>query len=85
MEALSNIDNQPKISIIVPFYNEAGGIEFVLSEILQHQPNAELIAVDDGSSDATWELIANMDNVKAYFPHITIRTFPEFSTARSQL
>ena len=53
-----------RISIIVPFYNEAENIESVLSEILEHQPNAEVIAVDDGSSDSTWELISNIENVK---------------------
>ncbi|MBP6783913.1 MAG: glycosyltransferase family 2 protein [Verrucomicrobiales bacterium] len=51
------------VSIIVPFYNEEECVEFVLREIVACQPDAEIVAVDDGSSDRTWELMQNVEGV----------------------
>jgi dolichol-phosphate mannosyltransferase len=51
------------VSIVVPFYNEAECVEFVLKEIVQRQPDAEIVAVDDGSTDETWKLMQNIDGV----------------------
>ena len=51
------------ISIIIPFYNEAGNVTSVLEEILDCQPEAEIIAVDDGSTDSTWEEISSLRGV----------------------
>ncbi|MBC8128192.1 MAG: glycosyltransferase family 2 protein [Gloeobacteraceae cyanobacterium ES-bin-144] len=44
-------------SIIIPFYNEEECARSVLDEIVALYPNAEIIAVDDGSSDRTWQSI----------------------------
>lgn len=49
-----------KISIVVPFYNEEESVRFVLEEILACQPDAEVVAVDDGSRDRTWEIISSL-------------------------
>jgi dolichol-phosphate mannosyltransferase len=43
----------PRLSIIVPFYNEEENVSEVLREIRDCQPGAEIIAVNDGSTDAT--------------------------------
>ncbi len=51
------------VSIVVPFFNEEECIEFVLREIVACQPDAEVIAVDDGSSDRTWELLRAIPGV----------------------
>ncbi len=53
----------PEVSIVVPFYNEADCVAFVLSEIRACQPDAELIAVDDGSADGTWEKMRDIPGV----------------------
>ncbi|MCB1232056.1 MAG: glycosyltransferase family 2 protein [Verrucomicrobiae bacterium] len=53
----------PAVSIIVPFYNEEACVEFVLREIRDCQPDAELIAIDDGSSDATWQKMSALEGV----------------------
>lgn len=53
----------PEVSIVVPFFNEAECVESVLSEIRKCQPEAELIAVDDGSSDGTWEKMRALPGV----------------------
>lgn len=54
----------PPISIVVPFFNEADNVETVLNEIIDCQPSAEVIAVDDGSSDGTWQKIASLPAVR---------------------
>ena len=53
------------VSIIVPFYNEEECAESVLREVRACQPGAEIIAIDDGSSDRTWEIIARLDGITA--------------------
>lgn len=55
--------SSPSISVIVPFYNEEECVESVLKEVIQCQKNAEIIAIDDGSSDSTWEKILSFDKV----------------------
>ncbi|MDF1859234.1 MAG: glycosyltransferase family 2 protein [Verrucomicrobiales bacterium] len=51
------------VSVVVPFYNEEECVEFVLKEIVDCQPNAEVVAVDDGSTDKTWELMQDIEGV----------------------
>jgi cellulose synthase/poly-beta-1,6-N-acetylglucosamine synthase-like glycosyltransferase len=49
---------QPSISVIMPAFNEANVIEDSLSSLLQlNYENYEIIIVDDGSIDATSEII----------------------------
>jgi dolichol-phosphate mannosyltransferase len=50
-------------SIIIPFYNEEACARFVLDEVRACQPNAEIIAVDDGSRDGTWTVICGTASV----------------------
>jgi dolichol-phosphate mannosyltransferase len=45
------------LSIVVPFYNEEESLSHVVDELLEILPGAELILVDDGSSDETWKQI----------------------------
>ncbi|MBL7016141.1 MAG: glycosyltransferase family 2 protein [Kiritimatiellales bacterium] len=47
-------------SVIIPFYNEEESVRFVLEEVLACQPDAEIVAVDDGSADRTWEIICSL-------------------------
>ncbi|MDA7926995.1 glycosyltransferase family 2 protein, partial [Verrucomicrobiales bacterium] len=51
------------VSIVVPFYNEEECAEFVLKEIVECQPHAEIVAVDDGSSDGTWDILCRVEGV----------------------
>jgi poly-beta-1,6 N-acetyl-D-glucosamine synthase len=49
-------DNYPFVSIIVPAFNEAEVIQASLSSLLElRYPYYEIIAVDDGSTDGTYE------------------------------
>ncbi len=45
--------NTPKVSIIVPVLNEAGGVQEFLRRLRANTPAAEIIVVDGGSSDGT--------------------------------
>lgn len=54
-----------QVSIIVPFFNEEETIAEVLSEILKTNPGAEVIAVNDGSSDGTAAVLNGIPGVRA--------------------
>jgi len=58
--------NKPKVTCIVPAYNEAGRIENVLSILIDSSLIDEIIVVDDGSSDGTGEV------VRKSFPNLKI-------------
>ncbi|MCG8670294.1 MAG: glycosyltransferase family 2 protein [Pseudomonadales bacterium] len=63
MEQSSKESSNLAISIVIPFYNEEECVVSVLEEVRRCQPDAEVIAVDDGSSDSTWELIDSMEGI----------------------
>ena len=52
----------PLLSIVVPAYNEQENIAAAAAEVKKHMQQAsipyEMIFVDDGSSDGTWQSIA---------------------------
>ena len=54
----SRVENYPKISIVVPSYNQGRFIGKTLESVIsQAYPNLELIVVDGGSKDSTVEVI----------------------------
>lgn len=53
-----------EFSVVVPFYNESENVTGVLRELRAALPDAEIIAVDDGSSDGTWALILEAEGVR---------------------
>ena len=53
-----------KVSVIVPFHDEEENVAAVLTEIREYQPDAEIIAVDDHSSDRTPEILAQQPGVR---------------------
>jgi glycosyltransferase involved in cell wall biosynthesis len=54
---------QPLVSVVVPLRNEAAGLREALATVAAAlralETPFELIAVDDGSTDATWSIIAD--------------------------
>ena len=52
--------HQPRVSVIIPAYNEANHIEACLTSFEQNQypsDNVEIIVVDDGSNDTTKQIV----------------------------
>ena len=50
-----------KVSVIIPIYNAEPYLSEMLDSILaQTWQNIQLVAVNDGSSDRTWEIIRNL-------------------------
>jgi hypothetical protein len=50
------MENQKKILVIVPAFNEAGSLEKVVGEIKIHLSKADILVVNDGSTDLTSEI-----------------------------
>ncbi len=46
-----------ELSVLIPAFNEADGIRAVVESVIAHQPQAEIIVCDDGSSDGTSEML----------------------------
>ncbi len=53
------MDN-PKVSIVIPAYNEKNTIEEILRRVLDATTNREIVVVDDCSKDGTREILQNM-------------------------
>lgn len=52
------------LSVVIPFFNEEGCVLQVLQEVREAQPDAEIVAVDDGSTDRTPSLLAGVTGIK---------------------
>jgi glycosyltransferase involved in cell wall biosynthesis len=59
-----------KISVIIPVYNERATLRDVISRVLALQLDMELLCVDDGSTDGSREILAEMAS-----QHSQIRVF----------
>ena len=53
-----------RLSVVIPLYNESAGLRELLGELVVAVPPSEqhweVIFVDDGSTDGSWELICNL-------------------------
>jgi len=50
-----SVNDQGKILVIVPAYNEEGSVEKVIEEVRTHLSKADILIVNDGSTDHTSE------------------------------
>ena len=52
----------PPLTVLVPAYNEARTIEELLRRVLDAPPvEKQVIVVDDGSTDGTWEIVSSWE------------------------
>lgn len=52
------------ISFIIPSYNNLQHLKNVYASIQKHAPQAEVVLLDDGSTDGTWNWIQNQNCIK---------------------
>jgi cellulose synthase/poly-beta-1,6-N-acetylglucosamine synthase-like glycosyltransferase/peptidoglycan/xylan/chitin deacetylase (PgdA/CDA1 family) len=58
----ADAEHRPKVSLVVPAFNEAVGIERTVRALAQSDyPDYEVIVVDDGSTDGTADLVERLD------------------------
>ena len=54
-------DNNPLVSVLIPAYNHEKYVQDAIKSIMeQTYQNIELIVIDDGSKDSTWQKIQDM-------------------------
>lgn len=46
------------LSVMMPVYNEERTLEIILGHVLEQPQVGEVIAIDDGSTDGTWEILS---------------------------
>ena len=56
-EYKSNADIAPCLTAVMPVYNEAATVEEVIRIVLAQRPVQQLVIVDDGSADGTWDRV----------------------------
>lgn len=52
------------LSIIIPAFNEEKRVGKTLEEVVKYAPNAEIICVNDGSTDRTSDVVKQFDRVR---------------------
>jgi len=57
IEPRCNDDIVPCVSAVMPVFNEVATVADVVHRVLEQRPILELIVVDDGSRDGTWEAL----------------------------
>src|ERR1035437_5886051 len=57
LSAAERTEALPCLSVVMPVYNEAPTVVSVINTVLAQALVEEVIVVDDGSRDSTWELL----------------------------
>ncbi len=54
----------PRLSVVMPCYNETATIEKIVKRVLESPHTAELVIVDDGSTDGTREILETFNDAR---------------------
>jgi glycosyltransferase involved in cell wall biosynthesis len=65
----SNTDIDQCLSVVMPVFNEAATVEEIVRLVLAQRPVEQLVIVDDGSVDGTWEKLLEL---RGSDPRITV-------------
>jgi len=60
------MNSPPALSIIIPFFNEESCVDPVIREIQRCHPDAEIIAVDDCSTDGTAAALGRQSDIRVH-------------------
>jgi glycosyltransferase involved in cell wall biosynthesis len=56
----------PLLSVVMPVYNERATLDEIVSRVLRVPLRIELVAVDDASSDGSWERLLELSHEKGF-------------------
>lgn len=51
---------KPLLSVMMPAYNEERSVEIILAHVLDRSEVGEVVFVDDGSQDGTWDIVSRI-------------------------
>lgn len=79
------MNDSPLVSVVIPAYNHENYIQETIKSIInQTYKNIELIIVDDGSKDSTWQKIQSMkDECRQRFTNIYFETKQNEGTCKT--
>ena len=67
------MENKPMVSIIVPVYNVEKQLDRCIKSLVgQTYRDIEILLIDDGSKDKTWQLISSLHNEDSLFSGIKL-------------
>lgn len=76
-QATLHVPRTPLFSVVVPAFNAVATVrETIASALAQTQPDLEVVVVDDGSTDATAELVSAIDDPRIRLISQTNRGLP---------
>lgn len=71
------MNNSPYISVVIPLYNEEESLaelaQWIDKVMQQHQFTYEVLFIDDGSKDKSWEVISRLNQLNPHFKGVRFR------------
>lgn len=59
---MADTPTSPRLTVVMPCYNELTTIQEIVRRVLANPHTAELVIIDDGSTDGTRDLLASFDD-----------------------
>jgi glycosyltransferase involved in cell wall biosynthesis len=66
---MTDSSTRPKLSVVIPVFNEKATVAEVLRRVLQVDIEKEIVVVDDGSTDGTREFLSGLSTTEAPRSH----------------